>query len=79
MRLMKTIMVGALGLSMASAPVLAQSAAPLSVSAVAEGDSGGSSDMDDYLLPGLVIMAVIAAAILLTGDENDDFGNPTSP
>lgn len=70
----------AIGLSMVATPVFAQSAAPLSLSgsAAVMQDSGTSED-DDYLLPGLVIVAVLAAAILLVSQGGSDLGNPHSP
>ena len=73
MRFNKAI-AAALALSMASTPVLAQSAAPLSVassvsrSGAAAGDANHMTD-SNYLLPGLLILAVIAAAILLSNRQ----------
>lgn len=71
----------AIGLSIVATPVFAQSAAPLSLSrsaAMMQG-SGNLEDDGNYLLPGLVIVAVLAAAILLVSHGGSDLGNPQSP
>jgi hypothetical protein len=65
---------------MTATPVLAQSAAPLSpVSATsrdgAATQNANSLDTDGYLLPGLIILAILTAAILLINSD----GNPASP
>jgi hypothetical protein len=69
-----------LGISMTATPVLAQSAAPLSpVSAASRAgattQNANSLDTDGYLLPALVILAILAAAILLIKSD----GDPASP
>ena len=70
----------AIGLSMISAPVLAQSAAPLSLApAGAQLDEPSSLDGDGYILPALIIFGVLAAAILITANEDSDLNNPVSP
>ena len=78
MRFKKAI-IAALGVSMVAAPVLAQSAAPLSVAASARAGAAfqGSSliEEDDLLLPAAVLIAILAAAILLTGNSD----GPSSP
>jgi hypothetical protein len=77
MRYMKPVIAAALAFSMTAAPVLAQSAAPLSVApAMTQADEGGGYHRS-YLLPAIVIIAVLAAAILLAthGDKN----RPSSP
>ena len=80
MRFNKAI-AAALALSMASTPVLAQSAAPLSVvssvsrSGASTGDANHMTD-SNYLLPGLLILAAITAAILLSNRQNSSL--PTS-
>ena len=81
MRFNKAI-IAALAVSMSAAPVMAQSAAPLSFAAVSR--SGASmqdaSGIDnEYLLPGLAIMLILAAAILWTSNKDSDLGNPVSP
>ena len=72
----------AIGLSMISSPVLAQSAAPLSIAPMGapmdqasrlDGEGGG------YILPAVIIVAVLAAAILISHNQNDDLHNPQSP
>jgi hypothetical protein len=81
MRFNKAI-IAALAISMSAAPVMAQSAAPLSVAAVSR---SGASMQDangidnEYLLPGLAIMLILAAAILWTSNKDSDLGNPVSP
>lgn len=81
--LFKKGMIAALGISMAAAPALAQTASPLSLSTAARSGAvmpwSSSLDEDDVLLPAIVIAAILTAAILLTKDDNDDFGNPISP
>jgi len=67
-----------LGLSMAVTPVLAQTSAPLAQSRAGVAMQDASSlDNDDYLLPGLVLIAILTAAILLTNKESDH-NNPVS-
>lgn len=77
--LFKKAIVAALAVSMSSAPVLAQSAAPLSLASSASRSGAvteGASNLDnEYLLPALVILAVLTAAILLSKDNK----KPTSP
>lgn len=78
MRITKPVTAAMLAFSMAGAPVLAQSAAPLSVtSALTQSDEGGSGHHRSYVLPAIAIIAVLAAAILLAthGDKN----SPSSP
>lgn len=76
----KKALAAAIGLSMVATPVLAQSASPLSI--VRSGpamQAAGNLDDDGYLLPAIVIFAVLAAAILLTTNGGSDPGNPQSP
>jgi hypothetical protein len=77
--LFRKAIVAALAVSMSSAPVLAQSAAPLSIASSASRAGAvteGANNLDnEYLLPALVIIAVLAAAILLSKDNK----TPTSP
>ena len=79
MRMMKAAIAAALGFSMASAPVLAQSAAPLSVAhsvARAGAETEDNSQINGgYIIPGLIIVAIIVGVILLTDGNN----NPSSP
>lgn len=80
MRFSKAI-VAALSISMVSTPILAQSAAPLSLAAAASrtgapmaGASNMDFDEDDMILPAAILIAIIAAVILLRDDSD-----PTSP
>lgn len=68
-----------IGLSMAASPVLARSAAPLSL-APAGARMQGASDLagDNYILPAIIIFGVLAAAILITSNDNTP-NNPASP
>ena len=77
MKIMKAAITAALGISMASAPVLAQSAAPLSVArAGAEAQNASQiDDYDGYLLPAAVLLVVMIAIIVLMNDDGDS----TSP
>ena len=70
----------AIALSMATTPAFAQSAAPLPLApAGAELEQPSGLDGDGYLLPAIVIFAVLAAAILYTSNHDSDIDNPTSP
>ena len=70
----------AIGLSMMSTPVLAQSAAPLSLApAGAELSEPGDLEGNGHLLPGIVIFAVLLAAVLYTSNKDSDLNNPASP
>ena len=79
MRLMKAAVAAAIGLSMTSAPVLAQSAAPLSVAQSVARSGATTEDESElrggYIIPAIIIIAVIAGVILLTGGND----NPSSP
>jgi hypothetical protein len=78
MRFKKAI-IAALAVSMTTAPVMAQSASSLSLGRAGAALQSGSSlddDDDDYLLPGLVIAAIIAAAILWTSNKDAELSNP---
>jgi hypothetical protein len=72
--LFRKAIVAALAVSMSSAPVLAQSAAPLSIASSASRAGAvtkGASNLDtEYLLPAVVIIAILTAAILLTGRDD---------
>ncbi|HEY5711917.1 MAG TPA: hypothetical protein VIT38_08485 [Allosphingosinicella sp.] len=81
MKITKAILGAALCFSVAGSPVLAQSAAPLSVAAPvdrsgAATEDESSLDTSGYLLPALVIIVVLAGAILLASGGSD---NPSSP
>ena len=79
MRFMKPL-AAAISLSMMSAPVLAQSAAPLSlIPAGAQLDETNGLAGDNYVFPAIIIFAVIAAAVLFTSNEDSDLNNPVSP
>ena len=70
----------AIGLSMVASPVLAQSAAPLSLAPVgAELDQPSGLTGDSYILPALVIFGILAAAILISNNQDHDLNNPASP
>jgi len=75
MRFTKPLAV-ALSLSLMSAPVLAQTAAPLSLApAGAQLQQTNNLDGDDYIFPAIVIFGLLAAAILLSNNSE----GPTSP
>lgn len=75
MRFSKAI-IAALSISMVSTPVLAQSAAPLSIAGASRmgAPMAGASniDEDNLLLPGAILLAVIAAIILYSGNRDSD-------
>lgn len=78
MRYLKPLAAAALAFSMTAAPVMAQTAAPLSVtSAMTQGDEGGGHHRGSYLLPAIAIIAVLAAAILVASHGGKD--SPSSP
>jgi hypothetical protein len=80
MRITKAAMTAMLCISMAGTPVLAQSAAPLSVAHSVSRAEAGTDDVNElnggYILPAIIILAVIAGAILLASGGNN---NPSSP
>lgn len=70
----------AIGLSMISTPVLAQSAAPLSLAPVgAQMEQASSLEGNNYILPAMIIFGVLLAAILYTSNKDSDLDNPASP
>ena len=78
MRFSKPLIAAALAISMCSTPVLAQSAAPLSVAARSGAVTTNGNELyghNPYLFPALVIIAVLAAAILLSNHQS----HPHSP
>jgi hypothetical protein len=83
MRFSKPLIAAALAISMSGTPVLAQSAAPLSIAAPLSvaARSGAPTDNanqfdNERLLPALVIIAILAAAILVSHNQD---GVPHSP
>lgn len=80
MRVIKAAVAAVIGLSMASSPVLAQSAAPLSVAQSVSRASASTQDENElrggYIIPAVIIIAIIAGVVLLTSGGND---NPSSP
>jgi|1185.fasta_scaffold88734_2 hypothetical protein len=80
----KAAVAAALALSMTAAPVMAQSAAPLSVAASVNRDSQAGHEnnffgLGDYAIPLAVFAAVIIAIILLNKGHNHNLNNPHSP
>lgn len=74
------LVAAAVGLSMISTPVLAQSAAPLSLAPVgAQLEQPNALEGNGYLLPGIIIFAVLLAAVLYTSNNDGDLDNPSSP
>jgi hypothetical protein len=70
----------AIGLSMVASPVLAQSAAPLSLAPMgAQLEQTNHLAGDSYILPAIIIFGVLAAAILTTSNNDHDLHNPQSP
>jgi len=77
MRFSKPLIAGALAISMCSTPVLAQSAAPLSVAARSGAVTSHTNQYyNSYYLPALVIIAVLAAAIIISAHQDN---HPHSP
>lgn len=80
MRVIKAAVAAVIGLSMASSPVLAQSAAPLSVAQSVSRTGASTQDENElrggYIIPAVIIIAIIAGVVLLTSGGND---NPSSP
>ena len=75
MRISKPLIAAALAISMAGTPVLAQSAAPLSVARSGAATTHTNQQFDNpRFLPALVIIAILAAAILLARHHH-----PASP
>ena len=78
MRISKPFIAAALAISMTSTPVLAQSAAPLSVAARSGAQMTDTNQQfgNPRLLPALVIIAILAAAILVSRHHHH---HPFSP
>jgi hypothetical protein len=77
MRFSKPLIAAALAFSMSSTPVLAQSAAPLSVAARSGAVTRNSNALyNSYYIPALVIIAILAAAIIISNHQDN---NPHSP
>jgi hypothetical protein len=76
MRFSKPLIAAALAISTFSSPILAQSAAPLSVSARSGAVTTHSSQLyNSYYIPALAIIAVLAAAIVISNHHH----HPRSP
>ena len=78
MRMSKPFIAATLALSMASTPVLAQSAAPLSVAARSGAPTSDTNHQfgNPRFFPALVIIAILAAAILVSRHHHN---GPYSP
>ena len=73
----KATVAAALAVSMASTPVLAQSAAPLAASARTGATTADSNELrGGFIIPAIAIIAVILGLIALTGGNGD---RPHSP
>jgi NADH:ubiquinone oxidoreductase subunit 6 (subunit J) len=76
MRFSKPLIAAALAVSSLSTPVLAQSAAPLSIAARSGAVTKDSNELyNSYVLPAAVIIAVLAAAILISHHHHNDISN----
>ena len=66
-----------IALSMIATPVFAQSAAPLSLAPMgAQVDQASGLDGNEYLFPAIIIFGILAAAILITSNQDH---SPDSP
>jgi hypothetical protein len=73
----KASVAAALALSMASTPVLAQSAAPLSVAARAGATTDDANDLrGGFIIPLIAVVAIILGILAATGGGDD---RPHSP
>jgi hypothetical protein len=73
----KASVAAALAVSMVSAPVLAQSAAPLSVAARSGAATSDSNELrGGFIIPLVAVVAIILGIILATGGSGD---RPSSP
>lgn len=71
----KISLAAALAVSTMTTPLLAQSAAPLSIAGTARAGASvsGASQLDeDSLIPPLVLLAIMTAIIVLTGGGGND-------
>ena len=78
MSLFKISLAAALAVSTVSTPLLAQSAAPLSLAGSARAGASvtGSSQLDEEsLIPAFALLAIMTAIIVLTGGGERDFAN----
>jgi hypothetical protein len=64
-------------LSLASSPVLAQSAAPLSLARAGAPMEGASDLTGSFIIPAVVLAAIIVGAIIVISDDDNDA--PASP
>ena len=76
MRLFKPLAAMA-SLSLAASPVLAQSAAPLSVAPAVAPTTESSQLNGGFIIPGIVLLAIVVGAIIVIADDDND--RPTSP
>jgi hypothetical protein len=77
MSLKKASVAAALALSMASTPVLAQSAAPLSVAASTSATTEDANDLrGGFIIPLVAVVAIILGVLAATGGGSD---RPHSP
>lgn len=77
MRFKKASLVAVLAASMASTPVLAQSAAPLSVAERSGATTEDASEMrGGFIIPLIAIVAVILGIVAAVGGDDD---GPSSP
>lgn len=73
----KATVAAILAVSMASTPVLAQSAAALSVAPAASAGTNDESELrGGFLIPAVAVVAIILGILALTGGGDD---GPTSP
>jgi hypothetical protein len=76
MRFSKPLIAAALAISVSGTPLLAQSAAPLSVASRSGATTQDTNQLyESRLIPALVIIAILAAAILISHDNK----GPASP
>lgn len=73
----KASLAAMLAVSMTSAPVLAQSAAPLSVASQDAASSEASEMRGGFIIPLIAIIAIILGILAAVGGGDDD--PPTSP
>jgi hypothetical protein len=81
MQILRPLIAAALAFSSATAPAFAQSAAPLSVASVsrASAPTDDSSSLEGgYVIPALAIFAILAAAVVISSNQ-DDNDLPASP
>ncbi len=77
MRLFKPLAALA-SLSLVATPVLAQSAAPLSLARAGASTDETSRLSGDFIIPGIVLAAIVAGAIIILIEDDEDDA-PVSP